>query len=246
VIDLHAHILPGVDDGPRTQRDAIEMATAALAAGTTTIAATPHVNERFRVHAAEVRRGVEALNAALEQAGVEIAILSGAEIALDRLLDLQPAELDELTLGGSGCLLIEPPLRHMPGDFEWPIRSLLERPDRRVLIAHPERCPSFMREPRRLHRLLEAGAYAQVTVPSLTGRFGPAVREFALLLVRCGFVHTLASDMHDAASSGPSLEHGLAVLAEHAGVDAESAAWLTDAVPRALLAGEAPPPRPDA
>lgn len=244
MIDLHAHVLPGIDDGPRSTEEALAVVEAARLAGTTTIVATPHVSVRYRLTSRQIRGAVEAMNAALAHAQSPVQILPGAEIALERLIDLDTGELDRLGLGGGRCLLIEPPLRRLAGDVEWPIRSLLEDPTRRVLLAHAERCPIFMRQPRRLHELVEAGALVQVTAGSLMGRFGRATREFALLLVRCGYVHNVASDMHDVAARSASLQDALAVLEQHADVSRAQAAWLTEDVPQALVEGRPLPVAP--
>jgi protein-tyrosine phosphatase len=244
MIDLHAHVLPGVDDGPRSMADAVELVRAARAAGTTTIAATPHIDVRYRMNARRVATGLAALREELAAAEVDVNVVSGGEIALEKLIDLGADELDRLGLGGGPTLLVEPPLRSLPGDWEWAVRRLLEA-GRSVLLAHPERCPTFQREPGRLRALVDAGAYAQVTVGALVGDFGGIVRDTALRIFREGLVHDLASDMHDLGPRPPALSAGLEVLAaEGLATTRQQQAWLTASAPAAILAGSELPPRP--
>lgn len=219
------------------------MVRAAAAAGTRTIVATPHVDLRYGVTPADVAQAVAALNGALVRDGVGATVLAGAEIALERLIDLSERELDALTLAGHGSLLVEAPLRDLRGDFEWPIRALLERGRHRVVIAHPERCPAFLAAPGRLTLLREKGALCQVTVSALTGDFGAETRAYALTLALDGAFENLSSDMHDPEVRGPSLRRGLAVLADH-GVPVAVGRWLTHDVPCALVSGSAIPERP--
>jgi protein-tyrosine phosphatase len=244
MIDLHAHVLPGVDDGPASMPAALALVEAAAAAGTSTIVATPHVDLRFGLEAGRIAASTSGLQAALDAAGVGVHVLSGAEIALERLIDLPPWELDALGLGGGPYLLVEAPLRRLPGEFDWPIRSLLEDGTRRVLIAHPERSPAFHADPARLVRLVDEGALCQVTTGAITGAFGAVIRDFALDLVRAGLVHDLASDAHDLARRPPGLGPALAALAAEGLATEDEQRWLTEAVPAAIIAGEDPPPRP--
>ena len=109
MIDLHCHVLAGVDDGPATLAESVAMARAAAAQGTRTIVATPHVNARFPNRAAQIAAGVAQLNASLREAGVELEVLPGAEIAMTVLDQLDGGELESLGLGGGRWLLIECP-----------------------------------------------------------------------------------------------------------------------------------------
>jgi protein-tyrosine phosphatase len=243
MIDLHAHVLPGLDDGPKTVIDAIALARAAVAAGTTTIVATPHINHRYSLTPGQVSSAVEQFAEVLKQERIELTLLGGGEIALERLVDLGQQELDQLGFGPEAWLLVEPPLRDIPGPFEWPIRSLLQD-GRRVLLAHPERCPGFVREPERLRVLIEQGACTQITVGSLIGSHGEPARRLAFELVGERLAHNLASDMHDEHRRGPSLRAGLAALTDQSAASPEYGRWLTDDFPTAILDGCTPPPLP--
>jgi protein-tyrosine phosphatase len=245
VIDLHCHVLPGIDDGPATVDDALALARAAAAAGTQTMVATPHVNSRYRNDARRIARLVDELNGRLVEervlsatTGEPLRIRRGAEVALTAIAELAPEELRELTLGGGSWLLVEPPFAVVAPNLD---ALLLELPveGRRVVLAHPERCPAFRREPRMLERLVRAGMLTSITAGSLGGHFGEEARRFALALAREGMLHNVASDAHDTLRRPPEIAREL----ERAGL-APLARWLTVEVPSAILDGGEIPPRP--
>jgi protein-tyrosine phosphatase len=244
VIDLHCHVLAGIDDGPATIDESLELARIAAAAGTRTVVATPHVNSRYRNDAGRIARLVEELNGrlaterVLSATGTPLAILPGAEVALTAIAELAAEQLRGLTLGGGSWLLVEPPFAAVAPNLD---ALLLELPveGRRVVLAHPERCPAFRREPRMLERLVRAGMLTSITAGSLGGRFGEEARRFALALAREGLLHNVASDAHDALKRRPEIAPEL----ERAGL-APLAQWLTVEVPSAILDGEEIPARP--
>jgi protein-tyrosine phosphatase len=238
VIDLHAHILPAVDDGPATTEAALAMARTAVAAGTRAIATTCHVGHVFNVPVEQIVHGRETLAARLAYEGIELELLAGGEIAHDRLPDLDDDELRAVALGGGRYVLLECPFAPVGTDLEPLVAELHER-GYRVLLAHPERSASFQQDPGLLSALVEQGALAQVTVGSLTGHFGGVPRRAAEHFVRRGLAHVLASDAHDAVHRAPVLDvDGL--------MDAALHEWMTTAVPEAIVAGEPVPPRPHA
>jgi len=232
VIDLHHHLLPGIDDGPPTLDDALALARAAVAAGTTTVVATPHVSRAYPANtAASIAEQVSALSAALAAARIPLRVLSGGEVAVTHAVDLSDEELTALHLGTGPYLLVECPLTPAGAGFELLLESLLDR-GHRILLAHPERCRAFQRDNELLARLVSRGALAQITAGSLSGHFGRTVREIAHGLVREGLVHVVASDAHSVDRRPPAL---LAEL-EQEGY-AEQTAWLVGHVPRAILDG---------
>jgi protein-tyrosine phosphatase len=236
VIDLHCHILPGLDDGPATPEAAVAMARAAVAAGTRAIATTCHVNHVFGLGPAELAGARAALAERLAAEGVELELLAGGEIAPERLPHLDDEALRALALGGGPYLLLECPLSPTGAALDMMVADL-QRRGFGVLLAHPERSPGLMREPARLAALVERGALAQVTTGSLTGGFGEPVRRVAEEMVRRGLVHVLASDAHDAVHRPPDLRAA-------GGLDERQAAWMTEAAPAAIVAGRPLPERP--
>ena len=232
VIDLHCHLLAGIDDGPRTIEDSLAMARAAEHAGTRTILATPHVNWRYPNTAEIIARGVAALNERLAADGLSLEVLAGAEIAMTRIGDIAPDELGQLALAGGGWLLVEPPFTPAASGLDI-ILLELQRQGHRILLAHPERCPAFHRDPEMLARLVRAGILTSITAGSLVGRFGAQPRSFALELLAQGMAHNVASDAHDQVERGPDMASAI----EQAGLGPLSD-WLTSAVPSAIVAGE--------
>jgi protein-tyrosine phosphatase len=238
MIDLHCHVLPGIDDGPETIEGSLELARAAVAAGIETLVATPHVNSRTPNDSAAIARLVEELNARLADERVGLKILPGAEIAVSQIVEIEPEELLRLRLGGGPWLLVEPPFTPIAVGLEGMLLDVL-RKGHRVVLAHPERCPALQRDRRLVPKLVDLGILMSITAGSLTGRFGGDVRRYALELARAGLIHNVTSDAHDGVKRPP----GLAVELEQAGL-AGLREWLTQLVPAAILSGEEIPPRP--
>lgn len=248
MIDLHSHVLPGIDDGPDTLEGSLELARAAVAAGTRQLAATPHVNRRYELYPEDIARALAGLRKQIAAAGIELELVAGAEISTGRLPTLTREELDALRLGEGPYLLLEVPLGPGIGTLPSAVERL-QRDGYGVLLAHPERSPGMQHDPGRLRRLVEGGALCSITAGSLAGQFGQIPRRFALSLLREGLVHDVASDAHDAQRRSPDMRAGLEAAAiELPGLE-EQIDWLTRDAPAAILAGEplprrAPLPRP--
>lgn len=243
VIDLHSHILPGIDDGAADMASAIAMARAARVCGVETIVATPHVDHKYDTRAATIHSAVAALNEELVRERVPVTVLPGAEVAAHRIPELGERELAELGLGGGRYLLVEAPLSSTAGDFEV-FLGVGPRSERRYVLAHPERSPTLRRDLQRLQHLVLSGVAVSITASALSGRFGGAVREFAISLFAHGLVHNVASDMHDLSARPPGIADHLRAAANVLPGLAEHEPWLTQAVPAAILAGrpvELPP-----
>ena len=241
MIDLHCHVLPGIDDGPATLEDALALGRAQEALGITTIVATPHVSWDFpEVTAAVIARGVAEVNAAFAREGIAVTVTAGAEVALTRAVELSDAELDALCLGAGQWLLLEPP--HSPAataGTEAAIVSLLHR-GHQLVIAHPERCPAFLSNRAALERLVNGGALTSLTAGALTGRFGRDARRYAVGMIADGLAHDVASDAHGISPRRPP---GMAAELDEAGYGGLTD-WLCRGVPDAIIAGSALPARP--
>ena len=231
MIDLHAHILPGLDDGPVTEDGAVAMARAAVAAGTRAMATTSHVSHGFGLGPDELAAARAALAERLGREEIPLELLQGGEIAPDRLPTLSEDDLRALTLGGGSYLLLECPFSPA-GGLDLMVADLLRR-GYGVLLAHPERSPSFLRDPDRLATLVERGALAQVTAGSLTGAFGDTVRRAARTMLERGLVHVVASDAHDERHRPPGLPS-----------DDPQLEWMATAAPAAIIEGRPLPERP--
>jgi protein-tyrosine phosphatase len=239
MIDLHFHLLPGIDDGPESTDAAVALAQAAADAGTQTIVATPHVSWRYPNDANTIRRLTDELRAHLLAAETPVEVLCGAEIAMTRIGDISAAELGELTIGAGPWLLVEPPFTASGAGLDAVVQDLQDA-GHRVLLAHPERCQAFRRDPAALERLVRAGTLTSITAGSLVGDFGEEIRLFALGLARDGLAHSVASDAHDLARRPPLIIEHL----QNAGLE-PLAQWLTVDVPSSILSGDAIPPRPN-
>lgn len=241
MIDLHSHILPGVDDGADSVETSLEMARSAVADGISAIAATPHVRDDWPTEPGEMERLVAELRDALAEAAIPLELLTGGEVAYARLPELDDESLRRFGLGGNPrYLLLEPPYVGWPPGLEETLFDLRLR-GFTVVLAHPERSAEVQEQPELLARLVEAGTLVQVTAAAVDGRFGPASRRAALHLIEGGLAHLLASDAH-----APWVrEIGMADSARAVG-DPALARWLTEEVPAAIVADTQLPPRPEA
>ena len=243
MIDLHAHILPALDDGPPTLDASADMAAAAVAAGTRVLAATSHVNRGFGLLPEDLAAARELVAERLRADGIPLEVVQGGEVSVSRIEGLDEADLRALTLGGGPCLLLECPLSPYAPAME-PVVAALRRHGLEILLAHPERSPGFMRSPRALERLLELGALAQVTSTSFSGRFGDTVRKVAFEMLEREHGHVIASDAHGADGRPPDLMCALEAFERRYENPQELFDWMTVGVPAAIVAGERPPPRP--
>jgi len=243
VIDLHAHLLPGLDDGPASLAAAVEMARAAREAGIRTVVCTPHMSDRYPTDPGAATEAVELLREALDEAGVPLQVLPGAEIALPHLARLGDEELRMASVGGGGrWLLLEMPFQG------WPLRlpALLADLEIRgygAIIAHPERAEAIQRAPDRMRDLVGRGALVQLTAASVLGDHGAAARRAALMLLAGGVAHFLASDAHSAGPwRPPELEEGLQAAADGIDVHPQTLRWMVEDGPAAVIEGR--PVRP--
>jgi protein-tyrosine phosphatase len=243
LIDIHTHVLPGLDDGPETAEESIALARAAADAGTRVMVATPHVREDYIFPLEEIPRRAETLNSELVELGVPLRVVAGGEVSITRVAELDDAELMGVSLGEGPYILLESPYTTIGGLLENTVFALQARGFRAVL-AHPERSPAFQEDPRRLVDLVRKGVLCSVTAASITGTFGRRVRRYTLELFRGGLVHNVASDTHNVARRPPDLGPGLREIRSDMPRLAPQLSWLTEDAPAAMLGGRGIPPRP--
>lgn len=212
-VDLHCHLLPALDDGPVDDEHAVWLARALVADGVSTVAATPHRTARIATPVPELEARLTHLRELLALNEVPLEVLSGSEVAVEALLDMDPAEIQALRLGGDGPLLVELPLGPSFGDPTWPVLQLLDA-GVPVLLAHPERIPLIQQDPKVLEDLIVRGAHAQVTSGALFGRYGRTAQATALLMLDHDLVDVVASDSHHHELRPPELTAALDWLAE--------------------------------
>jgi protein-tyrosine phosphatase len=243
LIDLHCHVLPGIDDGPEDMEGAVAVARAAQADGIQVVAATPHARiDHPGVQPAKLARACKRLQRALGQEDVDVRIVSGAEVDLAWAMTASEEDLDHATYGGRGTdVLVETPYGILPPSFEDRLYELFARRGVRVLLAHPERNRAFQKDPSRLGQLIRRGVLVQLTASALAGgRKRSGGSRLAHDLLSEGLAHVIATDSHR-----PSGRSGLtdALEAVPAG-DRARASWMTTEAPAAILAGDPLPPAP--
>ena len=188
MIDIHCHILPGMDDGPDHLETSLSMARIAAGDGIGTIIATPHT-DGIRVNRESVPDRVHDLNRELKRHHIDLAVLPGYEIPYHLLSELAPTH----TLAGSNYVLIEFPHAYVPGDAPATVFRLLAQ-GFIPIIAHPERNRDILRNPDLLENLIEAGALSQLTAVSITGDLGPDIQQCAHSLLVRKMAHFIATD----------------------------------------------------
>lgn len=243
MIDLHCHLLPGIDDGPADVQGSVALAERSFQDGITVIAATPHARDD---HPAVVTRELEdrcaTLRDDLRTYEVPIRVVSGAEVDLAWAIAAQEEDLIAATYGGHGTdVLVETPYGLLPPGFEERLHDIFTSRGIRVLLAHPERNKVFQREPRRLGKLLQRGFMAQVTAHALVAGGRSASGKLARAMVSEGVAHVIATDAHR--SGGRTLLSD-AIQALPRG-DQARGRWMVEDAPAAILAGDPLPGAPE-
>lgn len=237
IIDLHSHILYGLDDGTRSLAEALELGRMVAASGTTVLAATPHGpgSTASRLYDADliVERAAE-IEAALHAEGVDLRIVAGTEISFNTgVVGLLRVGL-LLPYAGTRTVLLEPTYGFVPS-FDTVVFEI-QALGFRVLLAHPERVHEVREDPNTLIPLIERGVLMQVTAEALTGRQGQPLQKLAETLVSHNLIHVIASDAHRPNLRSPALGPARARATTLIG---ESAAdTLVQATPAALLANQ--------
>lgn len=244
VIDLHCHLLPALDDGPAEEQASIALARRLVEDGVRIAAATPHLrSDHPDVAPAELAGRCRALEDRCADEGVPLRIVPGGEVDL---LWAQSASAEDLALASYGQrgsdLLVETPYGPLPRSFERLVSELQEA-GFRILLAHPERSPTFQQDPQRLAELVARAVLVQVTASSLVGNPRRSRSTgLARALVEERLAHVIASDSHDAGHSGrASLADGV----EAAGQLAPARSlWMVTEAPEAILSGDELPAPP--
>jgi protein-tyrosine phosphatase len=228
-LDLHAHVLPAVDDGPDTIDDALALLRALQDEGVTMVAATPHVHPAYPTTAAMRDERLALVQAAAAAAGLAITVVPGGEIDLEYAASYDDDQIRSWALGGGPAVLVE-----FPWGPAWPLALAPTCRDLRLrgflpIVAHPERARPVQQRPERLDEVVASGAVCQITTGSLAGRFGETAQRTAFGLLRERRGHLIASDAHGVDSRGPSFVAARKALihefgAEYAGAVERAAA----------------------
>jgi protein-tyrosine phosphatase len=220
MIDLHCHILPNVDDGPKGLAESVEMARQAVQQGIKTIIATPHHrNEKYENHGQTIFRQVEEFNRVLKSENLDLTVLPGQETRIfgEMVEALESSEI--LPLNQGKYVFVELPSGHVPrytGQLLFDIQLKGFVP----VIVHPERNQEIVENPEVLYQLVKKGALTQVTASSVSGHFGKTIKKFSLQLVEANLTHFVASDAHNTFSRGFKMVEAYDVIAKNFGIEA--------------------------
>lgn len=247
MIDLHCHMLPGIDDGAKDLATALEMARMAVADGVDVVACTPHIYPgMFDNDSAGIVRMTEVLQAEIDRAGIDLRLTVGADahVSPELLSRLKAGTVP--TLGNNTrYFLLEPPHHVAPPRLDEFVFNLLAAGYVPV-VTHPERLSWIESHYSVFAALVRQGAWMQVTAGSLTGRFGPPAQVWAERMLDDGLVHILASDGHGVRGRTPLLTAGRDAAAKRVGE--EEARHLVVTRPAAMLKNFSPcdiPPLPE-
>ena len=242
-VDIHCHILPGIDDGARDRAESVEMLRMAHEQNTTIIATTPHNFPRStETVLQESQRRVEALSRAAAEHHIPISLLTGQEIRITSGFRDQLVRGDGAVINETSYVLSEPPFNSYPDYVEEQIEEIIALGYRPV-IAHPERNTIIQRDPDLVYQLLERGALMQINIGSLLDHYGPGSREAGEYLLKRELAHVLATDAHGATGSRvPNMRTGYETAAELVGE--EQALLMTRDNPLAITEGRDIPYRP--
>lgn len=211
MIDLHCHLLHGIDDGPSDLATSLAMARMAEADGITITACTPHIQVGvYDNRPIDIRRHTASLQTALDEAGIKLKLVTGADVHIRP--DFVAAIRNDavLTLNNSRYVLFEPPHHVAPPRMEELMFELLAA-GYVPILTHPERLTWFGAAYGILDRLVRSGVWVQVTAGALTGGFGKAPRDLAVKMLEDGLVHILATDAHSLHRRPAKLSDGVAV-----------------------------------
>jgi protein-tyrosine phosphatase len=250
MIDLHNHLLPGIDDGAKKLEESLEFLRIAGRDGVTTVTATPHMKPGVydNTRAAILERIAMVKEASRGDAAVEkVELLPGAEVYFTADVVDRARSGELMTVADRGkYLLLELPYQQLPMKVDetiFQLRLIGITP----IMAHPERVAYYLEDFERVAASVRLGALTQVTGNSITGRFGSKARDFAVRMLERGLIHIVASDSHDARHRPPTLSDARDALTKLAGE--ETARLLVEGNPRAILEGQTidsdiPPPEP--
>ena len=237
MIDIHCHILPGVDDGAKTLEESLEMCRMAAADGVTTIVGTPHQHDGvYNTPSATILAKVQLLNAALKQAQIPLTILPGADVYID------VNTVDKITNGEIMTInqtkryfLLEFPAHTLPTNIENIVFNLMLK-NVVPILTHPERIGEVQQHPNRVYDLVSLGVLSQITAMSLTGGFGRHAQKCAKTLVEHNLAHIIASDAHSIESRPPILTKGVKEAAKIIGK--EQALAMVTTIPQQVISGK--------
>src|ERR1700676_2923039 len=216
MVDLHCHILPGIDDGPETMETSLAMAESAVADGITHVVATPHSSNAYFFDFTTVRKRRDDLQ---ERIGDRLTLATGCDfpVSPENLVALRE-DAPRFCINQRDCLLVEFNEFSIPPYMDQTLHDL-QLAGLRPIVTHPERNGILRRQPDRLKQWVRHGCFIQVTANALTGTFGPGAQSDALRWIGDGMVHFVASDAHNTKSRPLKLRPAYDLVAAQFGVE---------------------------
>ncbi len=236
MIDIHSHILPGVDDGAPDVETSLEMCKIAVNDGVTTMAATPHMLDGIHnVTRETIISGVADLQKRLDENNIQLNVVPGADIHInvDFINLYKSGSLVTLNDNGKYALIEFPPstIPHKSDEFLFSMQINGVVP----IITHPERNQSIQRHPEQAVKWAESGNIIQVTAASITGELGKEAKDCSMKLLEAGLVHVIASDAHSATWRAPGLSAARKIIADI--ISEEEAELATQLRPESIING---------
>jgi protein-tyrosine phosphatase len=240
MVDLHCHILPGIDDGPATMEESMAMAESAIADGITHVIATPHSSSEYIFDFARVRRLRDELQSKI---GDRLQLATGCDFHLDpENLESLRKDASRYCLNQRDYLLVEFNEISIPPGMDQTLHEI-QLAGVRPVITHPERNRILRAHAERLKKWVRQGCFGQVTGGALTGSFGPASQKDALQWIRDGLIHFVASDAHNTRSRPLRLQPAYDVVVGQFGEEKARALFLEN--PLAAFEGRELPHVPE-
>ena len=217
MVDLHHHLLPGLDDGSPNLETSVEMARIAEAEGITHVVCTPHASSRYPFDARRNAEGLAALRAALQNAGIQLQLGLGCDfhISYDNVQDAL-ANPSHYSINGFEYLLIELPDFSISPNLQETLYELRLQ-GLTPILTHPERNPTLQRDPDRLLPWLRDGLLCQVTAGSVLGHMGKEAERLARRMLKNRWAHFLATDAHNTTSRAPRMREAADLVAKRHG-----------------------------
>lgn len=242
MIDLHAHVLAGLDDGPKTPDDTVAVLQQAVQDGTRVIVAVAHANDHhFEVQLQEYQEALARAESVISASGLRVRLIPAMEVRLGPDLVDGYREGRYLPIGDSHYLCVELPPNDFPG-YTLDVLYRLTLEGVRILLIHPERNRGIRRRPDLAARLIGMEILGVASAGSLLGQFGPEVESSSMDLIECGLIQSVASDGHSVGKRPLRLSPIREILSRRYGDD--EAQWMMDAVPQLVLDGRAIPLEP--
>jgi len=235
MVDIHCHVLPGVDDGAESIEESLQMLRRSAATGVDIVVATPHLLRGvYEIESVEREQITAELQKAADENEIKIQIKPGVEYYLSPQIMDDINRLKDFTINNNGkYILVELPMQTIPTCTEG-IFSNLKMQGITPVLAHPERNVKICQDPNILFDFVKKDCVAQLNVGSILGYFGQRIKKVARVLLTHKLVHVIASDMHSART--PTLSQGVSVVSKLLGQ--ERASHMFDETPRQIVAGE--------